>query len=206
MSPIHRRDTIKAGCMLAATFAVQGKAWSDSGTATDTPNAIAALAQSVVERHRHSLIYTDTVGIADFGQHCSQPRFHLVDMMSGVIDSLLVAHGEGSDPDDSGWLQLFSNEPGSRATSEGSYLVRNAYDGEYGPSRRISGLDPENSNALDRAIVIHPADYVSMDMAKRGMIGTSWGCFAFAHNDIAAVLERLGPGRLLHACRLPAQT
>lgn len=206
----HRRDVIKAGCMIAASLAMPSwlracasvAAFSDHG-AVALSGAIVDEARAALERHRSSLLHADVIGIADFGQYCSRPRFHLVNIESGAIDSLLVAHGEGSDPDDTGWLETFSNAPGSRATSAGSYLTDEGYEGQYGPSRRVFGLDPENSNAYDRAIVIHPAEYVSLDLARRiGRIGTSWGCFAFSQDDIAMVLDRLGPGRLIHACRL----
>lgn len=160
---------------------------------------ILSQARMALDRHRVSALYSDIVGVADFGAHCTQPRFHLVDMMQGRIESVLVAHGEGSDPGGTGWLELFSNEPGSRATSQGTYLTRNYYDGQFGPARRITGLDPENSNAYDRAIVIHGSDDVTAEYARSGMIGPSWGCFACSYDDIATVLDRLGPGRLLHA-------
>jgi hypothetical protein len=207
----RRRDVIKAGCIAAASLAAPSwlraaatPAYANGHGTIALSTAIVDEARAALERHRASLLHTDVVGIADFGQYCSHPRFHLVDMENGAIDSLLVAHGEGSDPQETGWLETFSNMPGSRATSQGSYVTDESYDGQYGPSRRVLGLDPDNSNAYDRAIVIHPAEYVSLDLARRfGRIGTSWGCFAFSQDDIATVLERLGPSRLLHACRLP---
>ncbi|MFN2259892.1 MAG: murein L,D-transpeptidase catalytic domain-containing protein [Parasphingopyxis sp.] len=123
-----------------------------------------------------------------------------LDLDSGRIDSLLVAHGRSSDRSHSGWLQRFSNEPGSFASSAGAYMTSEAYDGNNGASRRLIGPDPRNSNAESRAIVIHPAWYVSGEMARtHGKIGRSEGCFAFAEGDIAMVLERLGPGRMIYA-------
>ena len=69
-----------------------------------------------------------------------------------------------------------------------------------GLSRRLHGLESDNSNAFDRAIVIHGADYVDADMAiSAGRVGRSLGCFAFEQGEIAAVLDLLGPGRLLYA-------
>ena len=51
-----------------------------------------------------------------------------------------------------------------------------------------------------RAIVIHPAWYVSQAMiAEQGKIGRSQGCFAFSENDIGQILQRLAPGTLLYA-------
>jgi hypothetical protein len=115
---------------------------------------------------------------------------------------LLVAHGLGSDPMDSGFLQEFSNRYGSNATSEGAYLTAERYTGVHGVSRRLNGLDRTNCNARARDVVIHAANYVSRDkIASDGKIGRSNGCFAVAECDIAQVLDRLGRGRLLYAGR-----
>src|SRR3546814_16655006 len=77
--------------------------------------------------------------------------------MSGRMTAHHVAHGRGSDPTHCGWLQNFSNEYESLATSRGAYVTGDFYNGKYGYSLRLSGLDPTNSNALGRAIVVHSA-------------------------------------------------
>lgn len=151
-------------------------------------------------RH-HSVIWSrDVVAIADFGLPSSAPRFFLVDILKNTVTGLRVAHGSGSDPDHSGMLHSFSDVVGSDATSEGAYLAGEPYEGTHGPSRRLSGLDPTNAHAEERAIIIHSAWYANPDMlAKQGKLGRSDGCFAFGEQDIALVLARLGRGRLLYA-------
>jgi hypothetical protein len=97
-------------------------------------------------------------------------------------------------------VQNFSNVNGSEATSAGSYLVGETYIGQHGESRRLVGLDSENDQAEARAIVIHPAWYVNQSLIQdQGKIGRSQGCFAFAKEDINAVLERVPAGCLLYA-------
>jgi len=119
-----------------------------------------------------------------------------------VISTHLVAHGRGSDPANSGWVERLSNNPGSNASCEGAFLTGVEYYGEHGRSRRLIGLDPDNSMAESRAIVIHAADYVSRDMAvNQGRVGRSQGCFAVSKAEIDDVLELLGPGRLLFAVK-----
>jgi hypothetical protein len=114
--------------------------------------------------------------------------------------SHLVAHGRGSDPAHTGWLERFSNEPHSYATSAGAFRTRDIYYGEHGRSTRLDGLDASNSNAAARAIVVHGAWYVSDDIARnRGALGRSEGCFAMAPSSIAEVLTSLGSGRLIYA-------
>lgn len=162
------------------------------------PRALAAL-----QTHGRSIPNRDIVGIVDFASPSRESRFDIVDLANGrVISSHLVAHGSGSDPANSGWLQHFSNVPGSNASSPGSFLTGQTYYGKHGKSRRLIGLDQENSLALPRNIVIHGAGYVSPSLASNaGRIGRSQGCFAVSRSDIDTVLERLGPGRLLFAAK-----
>ncbi|HYZ48021.1 MAG TPA: murein L,D-transpeptidase catalytic domain family protein, partial [Sphingomonas sp.] len=122
------------------------------------------------------------------------------DMANGRVSSFLVAHGRGSDPQHRGWLERFSNDPGSSATSAGIYLTADEYQGKHGRSMRLKGLDASNSNAEARAVVVHGAWYVSPQIvAEHGKLGRSEGCLAFSEADLPNVLERLGPGRLIIA-------
>jgi len=162
----------------------------------------AAQVMAALAQHEAQIWSRDVIGIVDFAQPSIAPRFHLVDLLGGVTRSYLVAHGKGSDPAHIGRLQLFSNIVGSEATSSGAYLTGEAYDGDHGRARRLIGLDPTNDNAMDRAIVLHSAWYVSSEVAARqGKLGRSNGCFVVSPGAIEEVLARLGRGRLLYAGR-----
>lgn len=171
------------------------------------PSALAAgrqtpfdVASAALSRCRDRVAVRDVVAVADFSLRSADKRFHLVDMKSGAVESFLVAHGRGSDPAHRGWLSRFSNDPGSYCTSEGAYVTGDYYVGAHGRSLRLSGLDPSNCNAGPRAIVVHSARYVSEALVREtGVLGRSEGCFAVADEDIAHVLGRMGPGRLLVA-------
>ncbi len=160
-----------------------------------------ALAAS--ELHRARIAENDVIGIVDFSAHSASLRLQLIEPATGrVIDSHLVAHGRGSDPLHSGWVQHFSNRPGSNASSEGAFVTAELYHGQHGRSRRLDGLDPANSAARDRGLVIHAAAYVDPALvASQGRIGRSEGCFALSFGALDPVLERLGPGRLLYAAK-----
>jgi len=164
---------------------------------------VLAAAAREKERHAGSIWRTDTVGVADFGLPSSEPRFHFANLESGTVRSFYVAHGKGSDPEHDGWLKTFSNTPGSEATSRGAYLTCEWYSGKYGTSIRLVGLDGDNSLALDRAIVIHPAWYAAPDMiGKWGKLGRSEGCFAMAPEQFNEALWHLSGGKLLFADRI----
>ncbi len=164
---------------------------------------ILALAAREVERAGAKLWRRDIVGVADFARPSSLPRLHFANLENGTIRSFLVAHGRGSDPDHCGFLQSFSNREGSEATSRGSYLTAEWYSGKYGTSIRLLGMDGDNSAALERAIVMHPASYATADhIAKFGKLGRSEGCFAMSPSQFNEALWHLSGGRLLYADRI----
>jgi L,D-transpeptidase catalytic domain len=157
-------------------------------------------ALDALEHHHDSISYRDFIGVADFSLPSSAPRLHLVNLAGGSVRSHLVAHGRGSDPSHTGWLERFSNEPHSNATSAGAYRTGSPYVGAHGRSTRLEGLDPTNSNALSRAIVVHGAWYVNEQLISHaGMLGRSQGCFAVADSSLPEIMARLGPGRLIYA-------
>lgn len=159
-----------------------------------------ARARSAFDRFRPLIARPDIVAITDFNKASREPRFFLFDTASGRVSQHLVAHGRGSDPDHSGWVERFSNAVGSNASSAGAYLTGGYYDGKYGRSLRLSGLEGRNSNALTRAIVVHSAWYAEPHVAaEHGKLGRSEGCFALSHDGLREVLARLGPGRFLYA-------
>ena len=164
---------------------------------------IVARARAAFDRHRSQVLHTDVVGIADFTRASSEMRFFLLDTNSGRVTRHLVAHGRGSDPGHTGFLQRFSNLIGSEASSEGSYVTSGFYQGKYGRSMRVRGLDYSNSNAECRAIVVHSAWYAEPNvLSSNGRLGRSEGCFALPYSSLQEVLGRLGPGRFLYADRV----
>lgn len=225
---IGRRGVLAGGFAAAASLALPGRAHAQELTlplldqapvspaavalpapvvpATDNPEyrrKLIAAATRETQRLGSKLWRTDIVGIADFALPSSQPRFHFVKLGDGTVRSFYVAHGRGSDPGHSGWLQAFSNVPGSEATSRGGFLTCEWYSGKYGTSIRLVGLDGDNSQALDRAIVVHPAKYATPDHVTRwGKLGRSEGCFAMAPGEFNEALWHLSGGRLLFADRI----
>jgi len=167
--------------------------------------SLLAHAKAALDRHHDKILNRDLIAVADFSQPSRLPRLHLVEIGSGRIASHLVAHGRGSDPKHSGWLEHFSNDFGSNATSSGAFRTDDFYVGAHGRSLRLSGLESSNSNARERGIVVHGAWYVSQEMAaSRGVLGRSEGCFALAAGSLAEVLARLGPGHLIYADKIAA--
>lgn len=165
--------------------------------------ALLRAAMTSLQQHGSRVRQRDRMAIVDFAVGSSEPRLHLVDLVSGHSTSLLVSHGSGSDPSHSGYLQRFSNAFNSNASSEGAFLTDDYYVGKHGRSQRLIGLDPTNDNALGRAIVVHSAWYANSDMIRtHGMLGRSQGCFAVGENDLDRVFANLGPGRMIYAAKV----
>ncbi len=163
---------------------------------------LVARARAAFDRHRTRVRQTGIVGISDFAKASGEHRFYLLDTFTGQVTTHLVSHGRGSDPSHTGFLQRFSNQPGSEASSEGGYLVGPYYHGKYGRSMRLIGLDHTNNNAEERAIVVHTAWYAEPDVVRQhGRLGRSEGCFAFPSASHQEVMARLGPGSFLYADR-----
>lgn len=160
-----------------------------------------AKAKAALDQHR---IYArDSIGVVDFSLPSNEPRFHVVDLRNGQVESFRVCHGEGSDPDHDGFLQRFSNDFGSYATSNGAYTTGEYYHGKYGLSMKTRGLDWTNNNAEARAIVIHNAWYAEPDMIRNtGKLGRSQGCFTMSRDDQWAVMRKLAGGRMIYADKL----
>jgi len=135
--------------------------------------------------------------LIDYAIHSSKPRMFIIDLVSGEMKSLLVAHGRGSDPDHDGYADKFSNVPNSKMSSLGSYITANTYRGKHGLSLRLVGLDKSNSAALQRAIVMHGARYVS---PKRG-VGRSWGCPSIEKRFVKDIIPKLAGGAFIYATR-----
>ncbi len=111
----------------------------------------------------------------DMKIHSGKNRFFIYDLKKNlVLDQGLVAHGSGSETGIPGKLK-FSNTNNSLATSLGKYYIGNSYNGKFGKAYKLYGLDKTNSNAFDRAVVLHKYFDVPYE-EQDGYICNSYGC------------------------------
>jgi len=136
------------------------------------------------------------LSVVDFSANSKYARLFIINMNSGAVTELHVAHGSGSDPNNDGYATLFSNTSGSHMSSLGFYLTAESYNGKHGLSLRIDGLSSTNSNVRARAVVIHGATYV---YDKDTQAGRSDGCFAVSMAEHTTVVNELKNGSLLYA-------
>lgn len=138
----------------------------------------------------------DTLIVVDFKVHSSKKRQFVIDMRSGEVFPMLVTHGKNSDRNNDGYATDFSNTVDSKQSSLGFYLTAESYYGKFGYSLRLDGLSTSNSKVRERAIVIHPADYVE-DNGKK--VGRSWGCLAVDPKLSKSYIDRVKDGVLILA-------
>jgi hypothetical protein len=159
-------------------------------------------ALAAYERHQNAGLTYGVMMIVDYARRSSEPRLHLLDLRTGVVRSLLVAHGQGSDRDHDGMADFFSDANGSHASSLGAFRAAERYQGGHGLSLALDGLDPTNRSARERAVVLHSQWYVSPEiLAQRGVLGRSWGCFVVERSVINQVVSALEGGGFIYAGR-----
>jgi hypothetical protein len=157
-----------------------------------------ALADAVVyyEANKAKFANRNYISIINFAQSSKTARFYIVDLNSGGVWPIHVAHGKGSDADHDGYAEKFSNVSGSNASSLGFYKTAETYSGNHGLSLKLDGLSSTNSNVRARAIVIHGASYVQ---EKSVIQGRSWGCPAVDMAIRTKVVTALKGGSLIYA-------
>jgi hypothetical protein len=140
----------------------------------------------------------DVLVVVDFAKPSRDKRFFVIDVKSGSVQGHVVAHGSGSDPNNDGMLDKFSNVKNSNASSLGFYLTAETYNGKYGRSLRMDGLSDTNSNVRVRDVVVHGADYVKEGRSKQGR---SWGCFALPMSAKDGIISKIAGGALIYASK-----
>lgn len=131
------------------------------------------------------------ITIADFDQNSTKKRLWIIDLdKKELLLNTWVAHGQNSGDD---VASKFSNVNNSFQSSVGFYVTGEIYTGQHGQSLRLDGMDEGfNSNARQRAIVVHGADYVSQGTINAlGRLGRSHGCPAVASSLASTVIKTI---------------
>ncbi|HTQ66869.1 MAG TPA: murein L,D-transpeptidase catalytic domain family protein [Puia sp.] len=118
---------------------------------------------------------TEYFFLVDMSIHSGKNRFFVYDFKKDTIAlEGLVAHGNCN----THFLEevRFSNAPSCGCSSLGKYKVGNSYQGEFGKSYRLYGLDSTNSNAFKRAIVLHGFGPVPDEEIYPRDLCNSFGC------------------------------
>ena len=135
--------------------------------------------------------------IIDYTKPSNEERFYVLDLnKKKLVYSTRVAHSKNSG------LEIpleFSDDPNSYQSSLGFFVTLGEYNGAYGYSLRLKGLEENiNANAEDRAIVIHGGDIVEDEYIKKfGFAGRSLGCPVLPHSLTREIIDYIKHGRVL---------
>ncbi len=133
------------------------------------------------------------VTIVDFDQPSYKKRMYIIDVKNyKILFNTWTAHGRNSGAAEA---KNFSNVPESYKSSLGLYVTDMTYSGKHGYSLRLVGLEKINNNALNRAIVLHGAKYVSQETINAmGYIGRSHGCPAVPVELSKPIIDKIKDG------------
>lgn len=137
------------------------------------------------------------ITIVDFDQPSVNKRMYILDLKNyKLLFNTWAAHGRRS-----GTLMAtsFSNTLSSNKSSLGFYLTDEPYYGGNGYSLKLKGLEQGvNDRAMQRAIVLHGAPYVSQSsIDELGYLGRSFGCPAVPVELTDAIIETIKEGSVL---------
>jgi hypothetical protein len=120
---------------------------------------------------------TEYCFLVDMSLPSGKKRFFVYNMKKDSLEySSMVAHGYGSAPRFANEPLQFSNVPNSAMTSLGKYKIGYSYFGAFGLAYKLYGLDSSNSNAFERAIVLHSYTSVPESETYPNLICESAGC------------------------------
>ena len=140
-----------------------------------------------------------TLTVIDYSKPSTKKRLWVVDLQArALLFEELVAHGQGSGAN---LATQFSNEAETHRSSIGLFETKDTYIGKNGYSLRLEGLDAGfNDHAMERAIVMHGAPYVSEALARtQGRLGRSWGCPALRADVAHELIDRVKGSGLVFA-------
>ncbi len=131
----------------------------------------ASLAKDYVDENGFDVSYCFMV---DMRLPSGKNRFFVYNLLKDSLEVAgLVAHGKGSETESG---LIFSNTPKSNCTSLGKYKIGHSYNGSFGLSYKLKGLDKTNSRAFDRAVVLHSFCGVPNTEVYPAPIALSEGC------------------------------
>lgn len=123
-----------------------------------------------------NLIDKQILTIIDFSLSSKKERMWVMDMSKNkILYHTVVSHGKNTGSE---FATKFSNKKNSLQSSLGFFITGETYFGKNGLSLFIDGMEKQfNSNARERYVVIHGANYANPSAIKNlGRLGRSYGC------------------------------
>jgi len=161
-----------------------------SNSVTNTHKNIFDAAKASQKKYLRYVKNKRYIGIVNYNIPYTRERFWIYDIKQNkVIFRSRVSHAYHSGKR---YAYKFSNKPNSYLSPKGSFVTLNTFDGTYGYSMRIKGLERGiNDNSLKRGIIFHPAN---------GMTH-SGGCFMLPDLIAEETFDKIKNGTLIYVHR-----
>lgn len=150
---------------------------------------------------RENNLNQDKFILIDLGLHSGLKRFFIYDFKKNKVSkSYIVSHGCG----DSAWGETYtkentqiSNEIDSHCSSIGKYIVLDRGISQWGIKVNyvLQGKDKTNSNAINRAIVLHSWEAVPNDEVYPDGTPEGWGCPAVSNEGMKEIDKMLNENK-----------
>jgi hypothetical protein len=152
----------------------------EPATAAENTAIVNILTKKINNYALENNLSTEYCFLVDMSLPSGRNRIFVYDLKKNSrVHAGLVAHGSCNET----FLARprFSNANKSGCSSLGKYKVGEFYRGKYGKSFRLYGLDDCNSNAYQRAVVIHGYDCVPDQEIYPRVLCNSLGCVMVSH-------------------------
>jgi len=204
MKPSHFIHIVVGITILCASCGIFVKNKSEtsfpSRNQTQQPVSVSKPIYMPVSRSRAGEIKNYAIGnnfstnycfLIDMSIQGGRKRFFVYDLeKNAIVMSGLVAHG--SCKEDFLNEAKFSNIPNCGCSSIGKYKIGAAYQGQYGKSYKLHGLESTNSNAYRRGVVLHGFSCVPDEEIYPRVVCNSLGCAMVSpsfFNRLASIID-----------------
>lgn len=161
MTAIFKHFSIMVICLLAAVFTSCSSKKAKVSPGQLYWNTISAIADdSEGYAHDHNLCDQYCL-LVDYGLPSGTPRVYVWSFKEKkILFKAYTMHGCGGGSTDE--EPVFSNKLGSMCSTLGNFAITRQHGTINSTGFRLKGLDAENANAWDRALMIHAAYWVDI--------------------------------------------
>jgi hypothetical protein len=134
------------------------------------------------------------ITIVDLAPRSNRHRLFIINVKTGAVERYRTTHGEGSDSNNDGYAESFSNISGSKQSSLGFVRTAEVYYGTFDRSLRLDGLSSTNTRIRERAIVFHgwkPVKEANIVQPR------SWGCITSDLKLRDGIIDKIKNGSLM---------
>lgn len=135
------------------------------------------------------------LAVVDFRPRSDSFRFFVVNLGTGEVDRHYTTHGTGSDKNQDGVAETFSNIVNSGTSSLGFIRTGEIYFGKFNRALRLDGLSKSNSRIRERAITLHGWDNAHEAPVIQGL---TYGCLTFDWTVKDVIVDKLRDGALIN--------